>query len=143
MRLCAHIRCYLVSANTFEETGFRGTYLTPDGMLVDIAYATKRKHKCSVPPLEILPISIAGQYRNAFLANAFFLSKANAKLQTILYSTKFFCQSNNYLRFVMVIKLMAIKLNFLIAFSCNSNILYIFVPIWSSTPNRYEVCVIE
>lgn len=39
------------------------------------------------------------QYKYVFLANAFFLSKASAKLQTILYSTKFFCQSNSYLRF--------------------------------------------
>lgn len=33
VRLCAHIRCYLVSANTFEETGSYGTYLTPEDML--------------------------------------------------------------------------------------------------------------
>lgn len=36
-----------------------------------IAYTTKRKHKCSVPPLETWRISIKGQYRNAFLAYSF------------------------------------------------------------------------
>ena len=71
-----------VSANTFEETEWYRTYLTPEDMLCSIAYNIKRKHQCSVPPHEILPISIIGQYRNAFLAKAFYLLKAVANVQT-------------------------------------------------------------
>ena len=71
MRLCAHVRCYLVSANTFEETGSWGTYLTPEDMLLVYSIHTQAKAKCSILPLEILPISIAGQYCNAFLAYSF------------------------------------------------------------------------
>lgn len=71
MRVCTHVRCYLVSANTFEETGIMEHISRLMICYRDIAYTIKRKHKCSVPPLEILPISIAGQYRNAFLAYSF------------------------------------------------------------------------
>ena len=67
-----------VSPNTFEETGFYGTYLTSDGMLfsagrmpADHVYATKRKHLCSIPPHETWRISIIGLCRNAFLAYCF------------------------------------------------------------------------
>ena len=39
--------CLLVSANTIEGTGSWGTYLTPEGYAMCIAYSIKRKHKCS------------------------------------------------------------------------------------------------
>ena len=58
----------------------------------DIAYTIKRKHKCSVPPLEILPISIAGQYRNAFLAYNFRSRKQVQKYEEYSIQQKIFSQ---------------------------------------------------
>ena len=48
MRLCAHVRLSIGIGKHHRRNGvLKGTYLTPDGMLVNIAYTTKRKHKCS------------------------------------------------------------------------------------------------
>lgn len=55
----------------------------------DIAYTFKRKHTCSVPPLEILPISIAGQYCNALLAYCF-----RSRKQVQKYEKYFIRQKN-------------------------------------------------
>ncbi len=79
-----------VSANTFRGTGSNGTYLTPDGMPIYIAYATKRKQKCSILLFEYFAdISVKGQYCNAFLVYSFQLSKASAKLRRIIHTAKF------------------------------------------------------
>ncbi len=50
---------------------------------LNIAYTFKRKRKCSVPPHEILPISIAGQYCNALFAYCFRSRKRVQRYETI------------------------------------------------------------
>lgn len=90
MRLCAHVRHYLVSANTIEETGIGEHISRLTGMLKQIAYTYKRKHKCSVLPHEILPISIIGQCCKAFLAYTFALESKCKDTKIFPYGKKYF-----------------------------------------------------
>jgi hypothetical protein len=90
MRLCAHVRCYLVSANTCEETEVMEHISRLKICYRDIAYTFKRKHTCSVPPLEILPISIAGQYCNALLAYCFRSRKQVQKYEKVSNTQNYF-----------------------------------------------------
>ena len=73
---------------------FEGTVLKEHISRLKICYRysihTQAKAKCSVLLQETWRISITGQYCNAFLAYAFHLSKAAAKLQIKSHSAKYF-----------------------------------------------------
>lgn len=71
MRVCAHVRLYQVSPNTFTGTGFMEHISRLKICYRGIAYTIKRKHKCFILPYELWRNSVKGLYRNAFLAYSF------------------------------------------------------------------------
>ena len=88
MRLCAHVRFDRGFGKPLKERGLM-EHISRLKICYGIACTIKRKHKCSVPPLETWRISIKGQYRNAFLAYSF-----RSRKQVQKYEDYFIRQKN-------------------------------------------------
>ena len=86
MRLCAHVRLSIGIGKHHRRNGvLKGTYLTLDGMLVDMAYTTKRKHKCS----------------SSFLKFADFIDKVSIAMLFLLTLSSFRKRMQNYEHFTI------------------------------------------
>ena len=116
---------------------------------LDICYMgsihAQAKAKCSLPQLGIL----AKFDKRDFIAMLFLLTLSSFRKRMQNYKhffirQNFFCQSYHILCFYNNGHQCygdKIFFRFLGVFSCNSNILCNFVPIWSLTPNRYDLDV--
>ena len=88
MRLCAHVRLYQVSPNTFMGTGFMEHISRLKICYRDIAYTIKRKHNSSVHPFRTLAKFGKGTLSQCFSCLLLSLSKASAKVRILFELTK-------------------------------------------------------
>ena len=75
---------------TYEGTESYGTYLTPVGMLMEIAYTSSESKMLCPPSLKFAEFRYRDFFAMLFLLTAFYLSKAIAKIRRIIHLAKCF-----------------------------------------------------
>ena len=81
--MCSCPSSYQVSPNTYVGTGSKGTYLTPEDMLLEYSIHIQAKALMLGPPTELWRNSIRRDYIAMLFLLTLSLSKASAKVRII------------------------------------------------------------